>query len=452
MGVDKKIQMNEFNGTDYDSLYPKTTFDMVISDTSDNPTTLQEALDSSWGVGDIKYSVKSSLGDGWALCDGSGVNYNNASQRPLYSILQSTGAFVKVANKRYTGVCPVFMFHPGRTIFYKLSSDNHNYDIGLVTEDCTYTEATTTGFTASTGKLVGITMADDSTYVACFIKGSPGTKAYFYASTNLITWTQVGNVTLDSSIYDLGSYGFFTRDKVGYRLVYSLQDSGTDDYGYWGAEISTDYTLIGGVYQFTSANISYGVMYTGDVFIVYGNNKLLYTTPGSNTYKQISLYNFANRFCQIGNTTTYTSVPYVVGASSSSNSIVKLTFAADYSSVTSSSVAVSTIKSGLSYMVYCSADVTGTRIVQFADSSNNIWQAEIASTADMTVAANYTNWKQVSKSIPGSISASSSLGIVMGPNMEQYQANSSGTYMSASYIKATPNIQNDDYNAFIKIS
>ena len=451
MGVDKKIQMNEFNGTDYDRLYPKTTFDMVVSDTSDNPTTLQEALDSSWGVGDIKYSVKSSLGDNWTLCDGSGVNYNNASQKTVYSILQSTGAFVKVADKRYTGVCPVFMFHPGRTIFYKLSSDNYNYDIGLVTEDGTYTEATTTGFTASTGKLVGFTMADDSTYVACFIR-SPGTQAYFYTSTDLIAWTQVGNVTLDSAIYDLGSYGFFTRDKVGYRLVYSLQDSSTDDYGYWGAEISSDYTLIGGAYQFTSTNRSYRVRYAGDVFIVYGDNKLLYTTPGSNTYKTLSLSNFTNVFCRIGNTTVYTSVPYVVGASSSSNSIVKLTFAADYSSVTSSSVAVSTIKSGLSYMVYCSADVTGTRIVQFADSSNNIWQAEIASTADMTVAANYANWKQVSKSIPGSISASSSLGIVMGPNMEQYQANSSGTYMSASYIKVIPNIQNDDYNAFIKIS
>lgn len=450
MGVDKKILMNEFNGTDYDSLYPKTTFDMVVSDTSDNPTTLQEALDSSWGVGDIKYSVKSSLGDGWALCDGSEVNYNNASQRPLYSILQSTGAFVKVADKQYRGVCPIFMFHPGRTIFYKLSSDNYNYDIGLVTEDDTYTEVTTTGFTSQTGGLVGFTMKDDTTYVACFIN-SPGTYAYFYESTNLINWSQVGSVRIDGNIYDLGSFGFFARDSIGYRLIFTLQNDSTNDNGCWGVEVSTDYALIGSVYQFSSAYV-YKPRYFGEVCIVYGHNEIKYAVPGSNVYKTLSLSNFTDVFCQIGNSTVYTSVPYVVGASSSSASIIKLTFAADYSSVTTSSVAVSTIKSGLSYMVYCSADATGTRIVQFADSSNNIWQAEIASTADMTVAANYTNWKQVSQSIPGSISASSALGIVMGPNMEQYQANSGGIYMSASYIKATPNIQSDDYNVFIKTS
>lgn len=451
MAVNKKIQMNEFNGADYDKLYPKTTFDMVVSDTSENPTTLQEALDSSWGVGDIKYSVKSSLGDDWVLCDGSVVNYNNVSQKSLYSVLQSTGAFVKVADKRYTGVCPVFMFHPGRTIFYKLSTDNYNYDIGLVTEDGTYTEVTTTGFTASTGKLVGFTMADDSTYVACFIKGSPGTGAYFYTSTNLMTWNQVGSVSIDGNIYDLGSYGFFTRDQVGYRLLCSLQSESNDDAGHWGAEISTDYALIGEVYRFSYTNVGYTARYFGDVCIVYGSNSLLYTTPGSNTYKSLSLSNMTGTFCKMGLTTTYFSVPYVVGSSSNQN-IIKLTFAADYSSVTSSSVAVSTIKSGLSNVVYCSEDATGTRIVQFADSSNNIWQAEIASTADMTVAANYTNWKQVSKSIPGSTSASNAIGIVMGPNMEQYQDNDSGTYMSASYIKPVPNIQNDDYNAFIKIS
>lgn len=450
MAVNKKIQMNEFNGADYDKLYPKTTFDMVVSDTSDNPTTLQEALDSSWGVGDIKYSVKSSLGDDWTLCDGSGVNYNNASQKPVYSILQSTGAFVKVADKRYTGVCPVFMFHPGRTIFYKLSSDNHNYDIGLVTEDGTYTEITTTGFTSQSGGLVGITMKDDTTYVACFIN-SPGTYAYFYESTNLINWSNVGSARFTGEIYNLSS-GFFTRDSIGYRVLVDLKDRQDDAIvGTWSVAVSNDYELIGSSYQMSTTSY-YSLKYCGEVFVVLGNNKLLYTTPGSNTYKTLSLSDFVNVLCQIGNTTVYTSVPYVVGASSSSDSIVKLTFAADYSSVTTSSVAVSTIKSGLSYMVYCSADANGTRIVQFADSSNNIWQAEIASTADMTVAANYTNWKQVSKSIPGSISASSAIGVVMGPNMEQYQANDSGTYMSASYIKVVPNIQTDDYNAFIKIS
>lgn len=81
MAVEKDITMKQFNGTDYDTLYPKTTIDQVnisqdINDYYSLPTgstfddVLKKIPDS---VGNIQYSVKTAaqMGDKYLPCDGS---------------------------------------------------------------------------------------------------------------------------------------------------------------------------------------------------------------------------------------------------------------------------------------------------------------------------------------------------------------------------------------------
>lgn len=84
MAVEKDITMKQFNGTDYDTLYPKTTIDQVnisqdINDYYSLPAgstfddVLKKIPDS---VGNIQYSVKTAaqMGDKYLPCDGSALD------------------------------------------------------------------------------------------------------------------------------------------------------------------------------------------------------------------------------------------------------------------------------------------------------------------------------------------------------------------------------------------
>lgn len=84
MAVEKDITMKQFNGMDYDTLYPKTTIDQVnisqdINDYYSLPAgstfddVLKKIPDS---VGNIQYSVKTAaqMGDKYLPCDGSALD------------------------------------------------------------------------------------------------------------------------------------------------------------------------------------------------------------------------------------------------------------------------------------------------------------------------------------------------------------------------------------------
>lgn len=451
MGVDKKIQMNEFNGADYDKLYPKTTFDMVVSDTSENPTTLSQAIDGV--VGDIKLTARESIGDDWAKCDGFAINHNKSSQSALWSAMgdMNDGGFGKITNTQYTMANPIFVSHPGRTIFYKNSTIANNYDIGVLSEDGTFTEFTSRSFTSTTGNLLGFTMADANTYIACFITTGSGTNAVFYSSVDLITWVQAGTVKISDSGYTPTGIKFFAKDNVGYRILFVTSNSTLV------AEISSSYSLIDEVYTLSYTNTT--IVYFGDIFawIAGGSTKYIhYAKAGSNTMKSKSLPDgFYGELCQMGNSTTYFTIPYASGSEAFSG-IYKLIFSEDYSSVNIAvGASISTIKPGTEYFAYCGEDENNNRIVQFANNSApyDVWQSRISQESDMTVSDNYIGWERVSAaSIKSIFGTPSCIGMVIGPQGEMSLSNIDGTYISASYIKAAPNIQNDDYNAFIKIS
>ena len=111
MATTKNITMKQFNGTDYDTLYPKTIaaqIDDVYSKSETYPKSqlytrsqlytkdqtlanatkslyglsssatpndvFQKISDSATEIGDIKITVRTDLGDKWLLCNGDSVS------------------------------------------------------------------------------------------------------------------------------------------------------------------------------------------------------------------------------------------------------------------------------------------------------------------------------------------------------------------------------------------
>lgn len=81
--VNKELTMTEYNGTDYDALYPETVSPQVKLDTDaqdsthlDEGASLNDALKSisqnagGFQVGDTLISARTNLGDNWLLCNG----------------------------------------------------------------------------------------------------------------------------------------------------------------------------------------------------------------------------------------------------------------------------------------------------------------------------------------------------------------------------------------------
>lgn len=90
MAEDKLITMKEYNGTDYDDLYPETTSAQALLDQQaqtitnlESGKTVNDALEDitqnggSFQVGDVIVTSRTDLGDKWLLCNGASVNVDD---------------------------------------------------------------------------------------------------------------------------------------------------------------------------------------------------------------------------------------------------------------------------------------------------------------------------------------------------------------------------------------
>lgn len=99
MASKKNITIKQYNGTDYDTLYPKTNDNQVLLTDSSKEllgitkenASVSDALSSvasqdiSWKVGDIMTTVRNNLGEKWLLCNGAGVTQTVYPE--LYNLL-----------------------------------------------------------------------------------------------------------------------------------------------------------------------------------------------------------------------------------------------------------------------------------------------------------------------------------------------------------------------------
>ena len=141
MAEKKNFTIENYNGTDYDTLYPETNSGQVLLDAQaqrifnlPSGDTLNNAFNhiayggGSYAIGDVLVTARNNLGDNWLLCNGAIVD---GTKYPiLKNLLKSaptvaTGKAIGVANARYK---------PGKAgeIIYKTSADtgikSYNFD------------------------------------------------------------------------------------------------------------------------------------------------------------------------------------------------------------------------------------------------------------------------------------------------------------------------------------
>lgn len=116
MAEKKNFTIENYNGTDYDTLYPETNSGQVLLDTTAQAATnlpsgktLDDALQhitkdgGGFQVGDTLTTARTNLGDKWLLCNGATISSNNYPE--LVPLLAPT---VTQANSAYTGTIGQF--------------------------------------------------------------------------------------------------------------------------------------------------------------------------------------------------------------------------------------------------------------------------------------------------------------------------------------------------------
>ena len=116
MAEKKNFTIENYNGTDYDTLYPETNSGQVLLDTTAQATTnlpsgktLNDALQhitkdgGGFQVGDTLTTARTNLGDKWLLCNGATISSSNYPE--LVPLLKPS---VTQANSVYTGTIGQF--------------------------------------------------------------------------------------------------------------------------------------------------------------------------------------------------------------------------------------------------------------------------------------------------------------------------------------------------------
>ena len=144
MAEKKNFTIENFNGTDYDTLYPETNSGQVLLDSSgqnilhlSSGSTVNDGFNSitygggGFTIGDVIITARNNMGDNWLLCNGAIVDGN---QYPILKNLLkpapsvTTGKAIGIANAIYK---------PGQSgeIIYRTDSkvgiQSHNFNTGV---------------------------------------------------------------------------------------------------------------------------------------------------------------------------------------------------------------------------------------------------------------------------------------------------------------------------------
>ena len=144
MAEKKNFTIENFNGTDYDTLYPETNSGQVLLDSSgqnilhlSSGSTVNDGFNSiaygggGFTIGDVIVTARNNMGDNWLLCNGAIVDGN---QYPILKNLLkpapsvSTGKAIGIANAIYKpGKSGEIIYKTGLTVGIK----SHNFNTGV---------------------------------------------------------------------------------------------------------------------------------------------------------------------------------------------------------------------------------------------------------------------------------------------------------------------------------
>ena len=144
MAEKKNFTIENFNGTDYDTLYPETNSGQVLLDSSgqnilhlSSGSTVNDGFNSitygggGFTIGDVIVTARNNMGDNWLLCNGAIVDGN---QYPILKNLLkpapsvSTGKAIGTANAIYKpGASGEIIYRTGPTV----GIQSHNFNTGV---------------------------------------------------------------------------------------------------------------------------------------------------------------------------------------------------------------------------------------------------------------------------------------------------------------------------------
>ena len=147
MAEKKNFTIENYNGTDYDTLYPETNSGQVLLDSSgqnilhlSSGSTINDGFNSiaygggGFTIGDVIITARNNMGDNWLLCNGAIVDGN---QYPILKNLLkpapsvTTGKAIGIANAIYKpGQSGEIIYRTGDSV--GIQSHNFNTDIDSI--------------------------------------------------------------------------------------------------------------------------------------------------------------------------------------------------------------------------------------------------------------------------------------------------------------------------------
>lgn len=246
MAEKKNITIKEYNGTDYDTLYPETNSGQVLLDSSgqnilhlSSGSTVNDGFNSiaygggGFTIGDVIVTARNNMGDNWLLCNGAIVDGN---QYPILKNLLkpapsvTTGKAIGIANAIYKpGQSGEIIYRTGPTV--GIQSHNFNTDIDSI-ESSSVENSWAFAYVPTKNSYARATYESQSSSGINTKVYSGSSLSSMSTSTTIASGTVVGIYPIDDKIFYL-VYQFGSSDNKEVTLVSDVTDSFPSVSGRW---------------------------------------------------------------------------------------------------------------------------------------------------------------------------------------------------------------------------
>lgn len=244
MAEKKNFTIENYNGTDYDTLYPETNSGQVLLDSSgqnilhlSSGSTVNDGFNSitygggGFTIGDVIVTARNNMGDNWLLCNGAIVDGN---QYPILKNLLkpapsvSTGKSIGTANAIYKpGASGEIIYRTGPTV----GIQSHNFNTGVDSIEASSVQnslafayvPTKNSYARATYEMQSSSGLNTKVY-------SGSSLSSMSTSTTINSGTVVGIYPIDDKIFYL-VYVFGSSDHKEVTLVSDVTDSFPSDSG-----------------------------------------------------------------------------------------------------------------------------------------------------------------------------------------------------------------------------
>lgn len=238
MAEKKNFTIENYNGTDYDTLYPETNSGQVLLDSSgqnilhlSSGSTVNDGFNSitygggGFTIGDVIVTARNNMGDNWLLCNGAIVDGNQYPilknlLRPAPSV--STGKAIGTANAIYKpGASGEIIYRTGPTV----GIQSHNFNTGVDSiEASSVQNSLAFAYVPTKNSYARATYESQSSSGLRTNVYSGSSLSSMSTSTTINSGTVVGIYPIDDKIFYL-VYVFGSSDHKEVTLVSDVTDS-----------------------------------------------------------------------------------------------------------------------------------------------------------------------------------------------------------------------------------